>query len=108
MAKIDRNSRVEIGQALARRPIKIAIDGKRRLSCRTRNAAKLNDAVAIRKVTATMALPQLARPGDIANAVVFLSSDTLARHITGQTLVVAGGMEGRLLWGPEEVAPADA
>src|SRR5437867_2556132 len=73
-----------------------------------RNAAKLNDAVAIRKVTATMALPQLARPGDIANAVVFLSSDSLSRHITGQTLVVAGGMDGRLLWGPEEVAPADA
>ena len=28
---------------------------------------------------------------DIAHAVVFLSSDTLARHITGQTLVVDGG-----------------
>ena len=32
-----------------------------------RSAAKLKDAAAIRKVTATMALPQLARPGDIAN-----------------------------------------
>ena len=73
-----------------------------------RNAAKLKDAAAIRKVTATMALPQLARPGDIANAVVFLSSDSLSRHITGQTLVVAGGMEGRLLWEPEEIAPANA
>jgi 3-oxoacyl-[acyl-carrier protein] reductase len=73
-----------------------------------RNAAKLNDAATVRKVTATMALPQLARPGDIANLVLFLSSDSLARHITGQTLVVAGGMEGRLLWEPEEIAPADA
>jgi len=40
-----------------------------------------------------MALPQLARVDDIANAVVYLASDKLARHITGQTLVIAGGME---------------
>jgi 3-oxoacyl-[acyl-carrier protein] reductase len=71
-----------------------------------RTAAKLRDTDVIRKVTATMALPQIARPEDVANAVVFLSSDTLARHITGQTLVVAGGMEGRLLWQPEEIDPS--
>ncbi|EEF59346.1 SDR family NAD(P)-dependent oxidoreductase [Pedosphaera parvula] len=70
-----------------------------------RTAPKLTDAKAVRKVTSTMALPQIARPDDIANAVVFLSSDTLARHITGQTLVVAGGMEGRLLWQPDEINP---
>src|SRR6266571_1689649 len=73
-----------------------------------RNAAKLKDAAAIRKVTATMALPQLARPGDIANAVVFLSSDSLSRHLTGQTLVIAGGMEGRVLWQPHEIKPSNA
>jgi len=66
---------------------------------------KLGSAKVIRKVTATMALPQLARSDDIAHAAVFLSSDLLARHITGQTLVVAGGMEGRWLWQPEEVDP---
>lgn len=60
----------------------------------------------VQRVLATMALPQLARPEDIANAVVFLSSDKLARHFTGQTLVVAGGMEGRWLWLPEEINPA--
>jgi 3-oxoacyl-[acyl-carrier protein] reductase len=70
-----------------------------------RNAAKLADAAIVRKVTATMALPQIGRPDDMANAAVFLASDTLARHITGQTLVVAGGMEGRLLWQPDEVDP---
>jgi 3-oxoacyl-[acyl-carrier protein] reductase len=53
-----------------------------------------------------MALPQIARPDDIANAVLYLSSDTLARHVTGQTLVIAGGMEGRLLWQPEEIDPS--
>ena len=73
-----------------------------------RTSGKLRDTAAVRRITATMALPQIARPEDIANAVVFLSSDRLARHITGQTLVVAGGMEGRWLWRPEEVDPTAA
>lgn len=71
-----------------------------------RNAARLQDAPVVRKVTATMALPKIARPEDIANAVMFLSSDKLAGHITGQTIVVAGGMEGRTLWQPGEIDPA--
>jgi 3-oxoacyl-[acyl-carrier protein] reductase len=73
-----------------------------------RNEAKLQDAQVVRKVTATMALPKIARPEDIANAVVFLSSDKLAGHITGQTLVIAGGMEGRTLWQPGEIDPTIA
>lgn len=70
-----------------------------------RNAARLQDSAMVRKVTATMALPQIGRPEDVANAAVFLASDKLARHLTGQTLVVAGGMEGRQLWKPEEIDP---
>jgi 3-oxoacyl-[acyl-carrier protein] reductase len=70
-----------------------------------RTASRLGDAAAVRRVTATMALPKIARPEDIANATVFLASDRLAGHVTGQTLVVAGGMEGRWLWRPEEVDP---
>jgi 3-oxoacyl-[acyl-carrier protein] reductase len=73
-----------------------------------RNAAKLGDAAAVRKVTATMALPQIARPDDMAGMAVFLSSDILARHITGQTIVIAGGMEGRMLWAPGEIDPGAA
>jgi 3-oxoacyl-[acyl-carrier protein] reductase len=68
-----------------------------------RLAARLSDTQTVRRVAATMALPQLARPEDIANAAVFLSSDHLARHITGQTIVIAGGMEGRMLWQPQEI-----
>jgi 3-oxoacyl-[acyl-carrier protein] reductase len=68
-----------------------------------RNAAKLGDAAMVRKVTATMALPQIARPDDMAGMAVFLCSDVLARHITGQTIVIAGGMEGRILWRAGEV-----
>lgn len=70
-----------------------------------RTAPKLSDPRAVRRVTATMALPKVARPEDIANAVVFLASDRLAGHLSGQTLVVAGGMEGRWLWQPEEIDP---
>ncbi len=73
-----------------------------------RNEAKLKDAQVVRKVTATMALPKIARPEDIANAVVFLSSDQLAGHISGQTLVIAGGMEGRTLWQASEIDPTIA
>lgn len=73
-----------------------------------RTTPKLRNPATVRRVAATMALPQLARPEDIANAVVFLSSDSLARHITGETLVVAGGMEGRLLWQPDEIDPRTA
>jgi 3-oxoacyl-[acyl-carrier protein] reductase len=68
----------------------------------------LQDHEMVRKVTTTMALPQIGRAEDIANAVVYLASDKLARHVTGQTLVIAGGMEGRRLWLPEEIDPAIA
>ena len=65
----------------------------------------LQDQALIRRVTATMALPQIGRAEDVANAVLYLASDRLARHVTGQTLIIAGGMEGRWLWRPEEVDP---
>lgn len=68
-----------------------------------RNAPKLRNKEMIRRVTATMALPKIARPEDMAGMAVFLSSDTLAGHISGQTVVIAGGMEGRMLWQPEEI-----
>jgi 3-oxoacyl-[acyl-carrier protein] reductase len=63
-----------------------------------RSAAKLKDPATVQRVTSTMALPKVAQPDDIARSIVFLASDRLAGHITGQTLTVAGGMEGRLLW----------
>lgn len=73
-----------------------------------RNQTKLRNAGTVRKVVATMALPQIARAEDMAHATVFLSSDKLARHITGQIMVIAGGMEGRWLWRPEEIDPSIA
>lgn len=49
------------------------------------------------RVTATMPLRKIAQPEDVARQVVVLASDELSGHVTGQVIVVAGGMEGRLL-----------
>ena len=51
------------------------------------------------RVTRTMPLRQLATPDDVARAVLFLSSPSAARHLSGETITVAGGMEGRVLRG---------
>jgi 3-oxoacyl-[acyl-carrier protein] reductase len=49
------------------------------------------------RVTATMPLRKIAQPEDVARQVIVLASDELSGHVTGQVVVVAGGMEGRLL-----------
>ena len=49
------------------------------------------------RVTATMALRKVATTGDIARAIVMLTSPVASGHITGEVVTVAGGMEGRLL-----------
>jgi hypothetical protein len=36
-------------------------------------------------------------PEDVANAVMFLSSEKAAGHLTGSSLELHGGMEGRML-----------
>lgn len=70
-----------------------------------RTESKLRDEATARKVGATLALPKVARPKDIANMVMFLASDQLAGHISGETVVVSGGMEGRRLWDAGEFEP---
>ena len=60
-----------------------------------------SDESAVRRATATMALKKIATAEDVARAIVFLSSETLAGHVSGTILPVAGGMEGRLLHSPE-------
>ena len=56
----------------------------------------------------TRPIKKIARARDVANAVVFLASDALAGHITGEVLTVAGGMEGRILHRPDEIDAAKA
>ena len=49
----------------------------------------------VRDVSRTMALRKVARPEDVAAQVVVLASDRLSGHVSGQLVLVAGGMEGR-------------
>jgi 3-oxoacyl-[acyl-carrier protein] reductase len=55
------------------------------------------------RIVRTMALRQIARAAEIARAAVFFASPYAARHITGQVLTVAGGMDGRVRWEEDEV-----
>jgi len=60
-------------------------------------AGMTTDVAAVARATATMPLRKIATPEDVAAAIIFLSSDRLAGHISGAVLPVAGGMEGRQL-----------
>jgi 3-oxoacyl-[acyl-carrier protein] reductase len=66
----------------------------------------LQDDAALERVAGTMALRQLGRADDVARAALFLASPIAARHLSGEFLAVAGGMEGRLLWERDEVDAA--
>jgi 3-oxoacyl-[acyl-carrier protein] reductase len=68
----------------------------------------LSDPGAVVRALQTRALKRIARPEEIARAIVFLASDRLAGHITGEILTVSGGMEGRVLHLPEEIDPRAA
>lgn len=59
----------------------------------------------VENVVRTMAIRQLARPLDIGRAVAMLASPAASRHISGEILTVAGGMEGRVLWEEEDIDP---
>jgi 3-oxoacyl-[acyl-carrier protein] reductase len=58
---------------------------------------QLDDPTLVERITRTMALRKVASPEDVARQVVVLASDELSGHVTGQVVVVAGGMEGRTL-----------
>lgn len=66
-------------------------------------AGALADEERLRRIVRTMPLRQIARAEDIAASVLFLASPRAARHISGEILTVAGGMEGRLLWREGEI-----
>jgi 3-oxoacyl-[acyl-carrier protein] reductase len=57
------------------------------------------DEEVLERITATMPLRKIAQPEEVASQVVVLASDELSGHVTGQVVLVAGGMEGRLLHG---------
>jgi 3-oxoacyl-[acyl-carrier protein] reductase len=57
----------------------------------------LDDPGLVERATRTMALRKVAQPEDVARQIVVLASDELSGHVTGQVVLVAGGMEGRVL-----------
>lgn len=65
--------------------------------------AALDEPGRIARIAKTASLRQLARSVDIARAVLMLSSPAASRHITGEIITVAGGMEGRTLWDDSDI-----
>jgi NAD(P)-dependent dehydrogenase (short-subunit alcohol dehydrogenase family) len=63
----------------------------------------LKDPQTVSRILATIPLKKVAIPMDIATQIVVLASSTLSGHVTGQVVIVAGGMEGRLLNRPEDL-----
>lgn len=57
----------------------------------------------IKRVVKTMPVRQLARATDIARMVAVLSSPAASRHVSGEVVTVAGGMEGRLQWADADI-----
>ncbi|KAF9235902.1 NAD(P)-binding protein [Melanogaster broomeanus] len=71
---------------------------------RTRMAeASLSNPDVLYAALATTPLKKIAMPLDIATQIVVLSSSTVSGHVTGQVLMVEGGMEGQLLNKPEDI-----
>ncbi len=63
----------------------------------------LSEPGVIAKVVSTMPMQQLGRARDVARAIVMLSSPAASRHVSGEALTIAGGMEGRLQWTAADV-----
>jgi len=57
----------------------------------------LNDPNVVYREMATTPLKKFGLTSDIANQVVILSSPRVSGHISGEVIMIAGGMEGRLL-----------
>jgi 3-oxoacyl-[acyl-carrier protein] reductase len=58
----------------------------------------LADPDAVARVMRTRPLRAVATPEDVAAAILYFCAPALSGHVTGETLTVSGGMEGRLLW----------
>ncbi len=64
----------------------------------------LEDKETVRKILQTIPMKKIAKPEDVARAVVYLLSDHSAGHISGNTIMVHGGMEGRVLFEKENLS----
>ncbi|KAH9178048.1 NAD-P-binding protein [Lactarius sanguifluus] len=58
----------------------------------------LQDPQTVYRSLATTPLRKVAEASDVANQIVLLASAKVSGHVTGQVLMVEGGMEGRMLY----------
>ncbi|KAI9434673.1 NAD-P-binding protein [Lactarius indigo] len=58
----------------------------------------LQDPLTVYRSLATTPLRKVAEASDVANQIVLVSSAKVSGHVTGQVVMVEGGMEGRLLY----------
>lgn len=63
----------------------------------------LKDKTMVKRILQTIPMRKTATPEDISGAILYLSSGKLAGHVSGQTITVAGGMEGRVLFTQDEL-----
>ena len=56
----------------------------------------LSNSTSINSILSTP-LRKIAIPSDVAHQIVILASPIVSGHVTGQVVMVEGGMEGRLL-----------
>ena len=63
----------------------------------------LEDMEEVRKILQTIPMQKIASATDVANTVLFLLSDKASGHISGESLLVSGGMEGRVLFDKSNV-----
>ena len=66
----------------------------------------LNDHVMVTRILQTIPMRKVASSKDVANTILYLASDRLSGHVSGQTINVAGGMEGRVLFTQDEIDPS--
>jgi NAD(P)-dependent dehydrogenase (short-subunit alcohol dehydrogenase family) len=67
----------------------------------------LTDKDMVTRILQTIPMRKTATPHDIGAAILYFASDVLSGHVSGQTINVAGGMEGRVLFTSEEIEPTD-
>ncbi|GLB44241.1 putative KR domain containing protein [Lyophyllum shimeji] len=63
----------------------------------------LKDPQVVYRAMATTPLKKVGLTSDIASQIVILSSPRVSGHISGEIIMIAGGMEGRLLNLPEDM-----
>jgi 3-oxoacyl-[acyl-carrier protein] reductase len=67
-----------------------------------------SDPERMQRVLQTVPMRKVGRVHDVAMAILYLASSSLSGHVSGQILTVSGGMEGRVLYDPDEIDPRGA